>query len=218
MADRGVARDRIRVQHMPIRPLSIPAEDAAVLRNELGIKPNAPVVLTIGRQSKEKGQKDLVSAFAQLANSSKDIRLVLVGDGPEMPTLRQQVQNLGISESVLFCGHRDDAKRFYSIATLFALPSYTEGTPNVLLESMSAKVPIVTTSVGGIPELAVDGHNALLVPAGNPPELAKAMLRVLEDTILRNKLTQSGQEVVASHSPRGYFEGMRKVFVEAVSK
>ena len=101
---------------------------------------------------------------------------------------------------------------------LLLCPLYTEGTPNVLLEAMAAGVPVVATDVGGIPELAQDGRNALLVPPRNPSMLANALQRIMQSTALRSKLVASAADVVAAHSPRAYFESMRNIFVEVAQK
>jgi glycosyltransferase involved in cell wall biosynthesis len=209
MRARGVEPSRIRVQHMPIRRFSNSPEDAAALRAELHLEPAAKVVLSVGRLSHEKGHKDLISAFTRLRNEMPDLHLVIVGDGPERAKLDRGTEN------ILFAGQRDDAKRFYAIADVFALPSYTEGTPNVLLEAMAAGVPIVATNVGGIPELVTNERHALLVPAASPMEMAKALRRILQSPELRNELVQAADKVVEAHSPRVYFEGMRRVFLEA---
>jgi glycosyltransferase involved in cell wall biosynthesis len=213
---RGVGRKRLRVQHMPIRPFIPSIEDAAALRTELKLEPQAKVILSVGRLSHEKGHVDLVDAFAQLREQSTEdgLRLVLVGDGPERTRLEEQAKDCGVGDYVVFAGHRDDAKRFYGIASVFALPSYTEGTPNVLLESMAAGVPVVATAVGGIPELAEDGRSALLVPAKDVTGLANALRKMMKSSVLRNELVRAAREVVAAHSPRGYFERMREIFQE----
>jgi glycosyltransferase involved in cell wall biosynthesis len=144
--------------------------------------------------------------------------LVLVGDGPERAKLERQAIDYGINEQLVFTGQRDDAKRFYGIATVFALPSYTEGTPNVLLESMAAGVPVVAAAVGGIPELVSDGRNALLVPSSDPAALANAMASLMLSPSLRNDLAKAARNVVDDHSPRSYFEQMRKIFVETLDE
>jgi glycosyltransferase involved in cell wall biosynthesis len=132
--------------------------------------------------------------------------------------LEEQAKNCNAQEHILFAGHRDDSKRFYGMAKAFALPSYTEGTPNVLLEAMASGVPVVATAVGGVPELAEDGRNALLAPAADPRALADALRRVMQSSTLRNELAQAAREVVAMHSPRAYFERMREVFTELAGK
>ncbi len=220
MKGRGIAPDRIRIQHMPIRRFTISQEEVAQLRSDLRLMPETRVILSIGRLSQEKGHKDLISAFAQLRELMKDspLRLVLVGDGPERPNLEQQAKESDAADSIIFCGHRDDAKRFYGIASVFALPSYSEGTPNVLLEAMAAGVPVVATNVGGVPELATNGQEAILVPPANPSELAKALQTVLQLPVLRSEMATAGAKVVEAHSPKLYFESMRKVFAEAAAE
>jgi glycosyltransferase involved in cell wall biosynthesis len=214
MEVRGVPRRRIRVQHMPIRPFVNAPADALKLRGELALPPDAQVILSVGRLSREKGHADLIRAFRQLHDAGA--RLVLVGDGPDRPQLERLAADCSVRTQVVFAGHRDDAKRFYGIADVFALPSYSEGTPNVLLEAMAASVPVVATSVGGIPELASDGHHALLVPAADPAALANALRKVLQSVELRNQLVRTAQEVVAGHTPRSYFSAMREIFLETV--
>jgi glycosyltransferase involved in cell wall biosynthesis len=216
----GVPRSRIRVQHMPIRPFSNAAGDSAELRSELKLPSDAKVVLSVGRLSHEKGHADLLTAFARLGEQLNDdrLRLVLVGDGPERAKLERQAIDYGINEQLVFTGQRDDAKRFYGIATVFALPSYTEGTPNVLLESMAAGVPVVAAAVGGIPELVSDGRNALLVPSSDPAALANGMASLMLSPSLRNDLAKAARNVVDDHSPRSYFEQMRKIFVETLDE
>jgi glycosyltransferase involved in cell wall biosynthesis len=204
---------------MPIRRFAGSQSDAAALRSELRLLPDARVILSVGRLSREKGHADLIVAFAELRDRMKadQLRLVLVGDGQERANLEQRARECDALDHVVFAGHRDDAKRFYAIASVFALPSYSEGTPNVLLESMAANVPVVATRVGGIPELAVDGENALLVKPAKPSEMAQALQNILQSAVLRNELTTAAVEVVESHSPRLYFESMRRVFLEAAA-
>jgi glycosyltransferase involved in cell wall biosynthesis len=219
LAARGVDRTRLRVQHMPVRPFLISPGDPAKLRNELGLPPDAKVILSVGRLSHEKGHSDLIAAFTLLRNQlfGETLRLVLVGDGPERGKLEQQARASSAQKEILFTGHRDDAKRFYGIANVFALPSYSEGTPNVLLESMAAGVPVVTTWVGGIPELAADTENALLVAPKKPKAMADALQKLVQSPVLRNELTQAAHRVVDAHTPRAYFEQMREIFFEAAA-
>lgn len=220
MESRGVPMSRVRVQHMPIRPFSNPAGDGLKLRSELQIPAQAKVILSVGRLSHEKGHLDLLTAFVLLQEQLPEDRLclLLVGDGPERANLERQAALSSCAEHIVFAGHRDDVKRFYGIADVFALPSYTEGTPNVLLEAMAAAVPVVATAVGGVPELVTDSRNAILVPARNPSELAKALQKVLQSAALRNELVRGAAEVVEAHDPRAYFERMRVIFTEVVEK
>jgi glycosyltransferase involved in cell wall biosynthesis len=209
LAARGVPRQRIRVQHMPIRPFEIDPEKVWQVRSEFAIPADAKVILTIGRLSREKGQADLLRAFAQL--SQQNTTLVIVGDGPERPALRQLA-----GPAVIFTGQRDDIASFYGLADIFVLPSYSEGTPNVILEAMSARVPVIATNVGGIPELAVHNETALLVPPANPPALQNAMRQLLDSPDLRRRLAESAQTVVARHTPALYFQSLAAHFRQLI--
>ncbi len=216
---RGVEAGRIRVQHMPIRPFT-PNETASKhLRLELGLTTDSAVILSVGRLSREKGHGDLLHAFAELrrGSRSKSLRLILVGDGPERIRLEQICRENKLEDTVIFTGHRDDAQHFYSIADAFVLPSYSEGTPNVLLEAMAAKVPIVATHVGGVPELAVNGKNAILVKPADFRELAAGISAVLDDSELRDRFSRAASQVVAQHSPDAYFRSLLSMFEEALT-
>ena len=101
---------------------------------------------------------------------------------------------LNLSENILFLGRRDDVSSLLACCDLFVLPSWAEGLPNCVLEAMAARLPVVATRVGGIPELIEDGRNGLLVPPKDPAALAAAIRRLLEDSSLADKLAQGAQE------------------------
>lgn len=219
MVARGVAPGRIRVQHMPIRPFAVAPQDCERLRLELGLNNTSKVILTVGRLSKEKGHADLIRAFARLrqAAGSDSLRLIVVGGGVERARLERICSSSALSHSVIFTGHRDDAKTFYGIADVFVLPSYSEGSPNALLEAMAARVPVVATKVGGVPELASAGENAILVKAADVPALAAGISRLIHDKQLRDRFTCSASEVVLRHSPEAYFQSLVSTFEETLT-
>ncbi len=215
---RGVPRARIRVQHMPIRPYTLDPVRVRLLREELGIDPQMRVVLSVGRLSREKGHEYLIKAFAECCarNKADDPTLILVGDGPELASLRQLASSCLPPKSFIFTGHRDDVSGFYGLASIFVLPSLSEGTPNVLLEAMAAKVPVIATKVGGIPELATDSLNALLVPSQNVSALSDAMEQLLSSTKWRLELAAAAGKVVLEHSPQRYYQSLHSIFEEVM--
>ncbi len=207
----GVPPDHIRVIPNSIevgRP--VPMEDA---REKWGIPPDARVILTIGRLSNEKGHRFLLQAAAMLPSV-----LVIVGEGPERQALESQARALGLEQRIVFTGQQRDPAPFYAMADVFALPSLSEGSPNVLLEAMSARIPIVATAVGGVPETVVDGQDALLVPASDPASLAAALQRVLEDGSLAASLRENAYaSVVNRFSPDAYYAALTSVYREVAS-
>ncbi len=219
LIQRGVDRKRVRVQHMPIRPFTTDQAECRQLRDSLGLKANERVILSVGRLSHEKGHLDLIRAFARLRREqgTESFKLILVGDGPERQRLEQLRDASQLGDAVLLTGHRDDVKVFYGMADLFVLPSYTEGSPNVLLEAMAAKVPVVATNVGGVPELVQDGVSAILVRAGDEAALASAIRGLMGDEKLQGRLTAAGLEVVAKHSPEAYYRSLLTIFEETLA-
>jgi glycosyltransferase involved in cell wall biosynthesis len=215
LAGFGIRRDRLRALGSSIA-IREPAtrEEAGALREQLGITQDEPVVLTIGRLSGEKAQADLIAAAAHLHRSKPDrkFRLVLVGDGPERDRLREAANAAGLSNIVIFAGQQKDVRPYYATAQVFVLPSLSEGSPNVLLEAMAAGVPIISTAVGGVPEMVEHEKSALLVPPRQPEALAKEIERLLADPALGSRLAkEAGMIVREKFSPDVY----RSVVLEA---
>lgn len=205
LCSKGVKRESITVIKNFIAPRDPPTNEAkAQVRRELHIAANEHLILSVGRLSREKAHSDLLAAFREVLrrNSALRPRLVLVGDGPERPGLQRLAADLG--SAVTFCGHLADPWVLMNAADLFALPSHSEGSPLVLFEAMAARLPIVATSVGGIPETVFDEVSALLVPPNSPDDLATALLRLLEDDSLRHRLRAAAAAKVASYSPIAY--------------
>jgi glycosyltransferase involved in cell wall biosynthesis len=129
-------------------------------------------IVSIGRLSPEKGCDLLIRAMARLTARGIDATLVVVGEGPEKEKLIRQVGEERVSDRVHFVGYRDRAYRYLPFFDVFALPSYTEGLPITLLEAMQARIPIVATSVGEVPEVLGGGKFGYLVQSGNHLEMA----------------------------------------------
>ena len=212
----GVAPDRIEILHNSVEiPEAVAPAEVQALRTRLGIGPEERVILSIGRFSKEKAHIDLLHAFALLPFRN-GLRLVLVGDGPERENLNRQAAALGISSAVVFAGQVADVNPFYALASLFVLPSHSEGSPNVLLEALAAGVPIVATEVGGVPEVITDETTGLLVPPSAPDALAHAIDRALAEPAALERWTAAGRaRIEKEFTPEAYrrrlFEIYRRV-------
>lgn len=207
----GVDPRKISVIHNSVRRFERP--EAAVVedvRRRFGIRDDSPVVLTVGRLSHEKAHQHLMTAFARLAGAAQ---LVLVGDGPERPRLARQAAELGLEGRVVFCGQQSDVRPFYAMASVFALPSLSEGSPNALLEAMAAGVPSVATTVGGVPEIARDRETALLVGAADPEALARALhLLLTSPREARMLADRAARHVLENFSPEAQTRALREVY------
>jgi glycosyltransferase involved in cell wall biosynthesis len=169
----GVPDSKISLRHNFVVPFTPPPPaEVDDLRGRLGIPPGVPVVLAVGRLSREKGHADLLEAVSILCRSGDhpDFRVVIAGEGPERANLEAQRSALGLGSIVLLAGHQADVRPFYALADIMALPSHSEGSPNVLLEALSAGLPVAATDAGGILEIAVDGQSALISRTGRPPD------------------------------------------------
>jgi glycosyltransferase involved in cell wall biosynthesis len=190
---RGIPRSRITVQHNSVPPFQ-PPDRAAVsrLRTSLAIGDSVPVLLAVGRLSAEKGFNDLLEAAAIARQDTPEFRLVIVGEGPERLRLESSVSRLGLTGVALLPGHDNDMAPWYALAYALLMPSHSEGSPNVLLEAMAAGLPVVATTVGGIPEIAAGGETALLAPPRNPQALARAIRTIVGDPAAAAALGQAG--------------------------
>jgi glycosyltransferase involved in cell wall biosynthesis len=204
----GVEPERITILHNSVKPFVRPPEEAVQrVRRELGVAEDEAVILAVGRVSQEKGHADLIRAAAALSGMPgvPRFRVVLVGDGPERERLAQLAAQLGIEKRMAFAGFQRDTKPYYAMATLVAVPSYSEGSPNVVLEAMAAGLPIAANAVGGVPEILEENVTGLMVPPRNPEAMAKAILQILSDEELRRRLGAAARaRTESNHTPEAY--------------
>jgi glycosyltransferase involved in cell wall biosynthesis len=184
-----VIRDAVRVERFDHADPSDRVKLAAMF-------PHRPdrIVGSAGRLSPEKGFGVLVEAAAIVTRSDPGVGFVHFGDGPLRKPLEQRIAALGLEGRFILAGFRDDLDRFLPHWDLSALPSFTEGMPNVVLESYAAGVPVVATAVGGTPEAVADGVDGFLVPPGDPAALARCILDVLNLGDARKTMGRCGQE------------------------
>jgi colanic acid/amylovoran biosynthesis glycosyltransferase len=155
-------------------------------------------ILCVGRLVPAKGQHILLDAASQLRDDQRPFLLRLVGDGPDRASLQQQVQKLGLSKFVRFEGavNQDKIRVFYESADVFALASFAEGIPVVLMEAMSMEIPCIATWITGIPELIRNEIDGLLVGPSDAEGLAKALTYLMDDEVLRVSLGRAGRRRV----------------------
>jgi len=158
-------------------------------------------ILCVGRLVPEKGQFILVQAVVHLLTQNRQLRLRIVGDGPDRPGLEKFVKKQEITESIYFEGavNQDQILAFYKSADIFVLASFAEGLPIVLMEAMSMEIPCITTNITGIPELMINGKEGLLVPASDVETLIKAITLLMDNPDLRRQIGEAGRKQVLAH-------------------
>jgi glycosyltransferase involved in cell wall biosynthesis len=177
----GVPEDRVRVIRNAARsrPFAKPhPNDRDRLRALAG--GDGPIVLAAGRLSPEKGFGVLVDAAAKVLRAVPGVRFVLFGEGAQRAALERRVAAAGLTAAFRLVGFRNDLDALLPWADVLALPSFTEGLPNVALEAAAAGLPVVATSVGGVPEVVAHGQTGYLVPPGHPGALAARLTDLLQ--------------------------------------
>jgi glycosyltransferase involved in cell wall biosynthesis len=216
---RGVAADRITVVHNAVEPdwLSRAGVSRDEARRSLGIGNSQPLLLAVGRLSREKAFDCLLEAFANFVRGKPpgEPLLLIVGDGPERSNLERQIPLLGLAGRVRLIGQVKDVRSYYAAADVVAISSATEGSPNVLLEAMAARVPVVATAVGGIPEIVRHEESALLLPPGDPEALAEALARaVTEPNEAAARAARAYGLIVERHSPQARARRLAELYGE----
>ncbi|MEM3071799.1 MAG: glycosyltransferase [Candidatus Anstonellales archaeon] len=157
------------------------------------------IILHVGSFSTAKNHPLLIEAFEIVQKECPETRLWLVGEGPNIPKVKSLVDEKGLSCCVSFLGIRDDVPTLIASSDIFVMSSDWEGLPLAVIEAMAAGKPVVTTNVGAIPEIVKDGESGIVVPPGNRENLANAILRLLRDHALRERMgNQAKKRAISS--------------------
>ena len=159
---------------------------------------DVPRIAIVGRLSPEKGHGILLDAVRKLADDNVAVEVEMIGDGPFAEAIRRQATALGIENRVIMPGELlpEEVARRLADADIFCMASFAEGLPISIMEAMAVGVPVVSTWIGGIPELAVNDATALTVPPGNSEAIAAAIKRLVTDAALRERLVAGGRAAV----------------------
>lgn len=168
------------------------------LRQRLGLPDDRPLILAVGRLSKEKHLHTLLDAFAQLRIPA---HLAIGGSGPARAELEHQARALGIARRVTFLGHIEDADLapLYRLGDVFAIASIAELQSLVTLEAMAVGLPVVAADAGALPELVHDGENGLLFPPDDSAALAHRLAALAEDPAMRRAMSARSLAIAISH-------------------
>jgi glycosyltransferase involved in cell wall biosynthesis len=180
-----LSRQRLSVAYPPVASSFAPVDAAtrAAWRAELGIA-EPRVALNVKRLHTLAGQHTLIEAFARVARSRRDVRLVICGAGPLRPDLEAQARGLGVGDRITFTGlvPNDVVARYAAVADVFVLPSLLEALPTVAVEALAAGTPVISTDhPGGVELHDLFGDDVLVVRKGNVDGLAAALTEALAD-------------------------------------
>ena len=194
-------------------------EEKKRLREKWGLGEHDAVIGIVSKLWEGKGHDLLIRAFKEIRKEKPQARLVIVGEGYLMESLKAMVSQLELSETVIFTGFLEDVPRIIATFDVAVLPSYFEGMGRVLLEAMAMEKPVVGTRVGGIPDLIEQGLNGYLVSPGNEKELASAVLKILSDKGLAAKMGEAGQKKMTDRfSADTMVRAIEKVYSELLKR
>ncbi len=168
------------------------------------ISPEGPLVFFIGRLVEKKGAAYLIEAFSEVIKELPNAKLVIGGEGPLESNLKNQTENLKLSDNIIFAGRIsiEDLPKYYCAADVFVAPSIIDRTGDretqgvVLLEAMASKTAVIGTNTGGIPDVISNSDVGVLVPEKDSKTLARELIRLLKDQNVRRKYAENGQEHV----------------------
>jgi glycosyltransferase involved in cell wall biosynthesis len=169
-------------------------------RDELGLAPGDPVVGTVGGITAKKGHVGLVRAARAVVDACPETRFVFVGLPIDPEPVRSEIARLGLEGHVDLAGYRPDAAGLMPAFDVYCLASRFEGMPVSLLEAMALGLPSVATAVGGVPEVATHGEDALVVPPDDPPALAAAVVALLRDPERRRTMGERARATADGYS------------------
>lgn len=166
------------------------------IRKDLGIDSGTCLLGTVGRLTPVKGITYLLQAARILIRRGTNVKVLIVGEGSIRQDLLAQTHELGISDNVVFLGHREDTDELLQALDVFVLPSLSEGIPMALLEAMAACRAIVASRVGGVPEIVEDGVEGFLVEPMDVNGLAERCRQLIESPEFARKMGEQGRKRV----------------------
>lgn len=215
----SVPAEKIRVVSSGVPPHSHDPQAKERLAKERNLPADADWVGNIADLVEHKGQANLIDAWPIVLAARPQAQLVIIGEGELRKKLEQRIRELGIDDSVHLIGRRDDIPAWLSALSVFVMSSISEGLGTSILDAMAARVPVVGTNVGGIPELVRDGETGRLVSAGDQAAFASAIVGALTDSAQRETCTQSAFAMVQNErSAERMIEATLSVYRELASE
>ena len=242
LVDRRLARftDRIvtncqAVRRVCLDRLPMPADQVLVIPNGIelvsrshwsrdgfvsreGLPDNAFLLVTAGRLDRSKAVDDLVRAIARVVQGLPQAYLIVMGAGDELPRLAALAGELGVAARVIFLGEVADVAEVLAATDVFVFTSLYEGLPNAVLEAMAAGLPVVTTAVGGIPEVVTDGETGFLVPSRRPDELARRISELARDPELRRRLGERAKKKAGEFTMERMVQAYQELYEQVLAE
>ncbi len=210
-----IRRHRVAPKKVAVVPNAV---DAEFWKPDYRLKSVDPTVVYAGRLIKRKDPLTLLNGFRLAVRKNPLLQIAFVGDGPLKPRLKNLVSRYGIESHVTFAPGQVDHRPYLRKSWVFAMTPLRDASPNAILEAMSSELPVVATSVGGIPELIHDGQTGRLIGPGDAKGLAEALTTILGNDTLRHSMAKKARErVLAYHSMADMVMSTEKILMDALN-
>lgn len=187
------------------------------LRHEITGNGSGPIIITVGRFSHAKGYQDMIAAFNLLRQKDPHSKLLMVGSGGTFNSIKAQIEDLNLTQSVILAGERDDVRQLLSLGDVYASSSHREGLPLAVLEAMMAGLPVVATSVGDIPNVVTE-ETGVVVPPHRPDLLAAALEDLLNNPEKRSAMGKAAhRRALKEYSLEVWMERHRELYRQVLS-
>ena len=206
----GIPRDKITIIYNGLNLKEFSHSFDAKRKNKWG---GDPIVGFVGRLHPQKGIKDLLEVGERVSEIFKEVKFLVVGDGPLKNWLTREIEKRNLKNNFHLLGKREDLPSLYTKMQVLLLPSYREGFPNVVLEAMASGVPVVATDVGGINEIVENGKSGFIVEKGDIKSMAKHALTILQERSIRERMGIHSKEKVSSFSMERMAKETRNLYL-----
>jgi len=210
--DFGIDRNKIKVVYNPLDLGKIKNSCQDDLELEYKEIFKNPVIINVGRLTKQKGQDDLIRSFKIIKKEIPESKLVILGEGELKRKLKRLVKKLGLEENVFFLGWQKNPFKFISQSKVFVLSSLWEGLPNTLMEAMACGTPVVSTDCPSGPDEIIDNNeNGILVPLNDQKALMSAITRILKNPAFAKEISQNAKKKVENFSVQKIISQYEKI-------
>jgi glycosyltransferase involved in cell wall biosynthesis len=199
------SKSRLVVNGIDTRAVDGVKTDKTAFRRKLGLGPNDFVATMAARFDPVKGHERLIEILPDLLKNIPNLKIVFAGGGEERSRIQKLVREKGVYNAVRLLGERSDVLKIFKASDAAILPSYHEGMPLTVLESMACRLPVVGSDVVGIKDLVKDGENGYLVDFDNREEVAKALRQLGKSKELRQRMGERGRQFVEEKFPMEKF-------------
>ncbi|GAB5439970.1 MAG: glycosyltransferase [Fuerstiella sp.] len=193
----GLPSGRVEVVYngVDLEAMNRPSETARQrLRNEFGLESDDFVCVQVARLHPLKDHGTALAAVDEARRMLPNIRLLIVGEGDERSAIESEITRRGLQQHVTLTGNRTDVSDLLAASDVFLMSSISEGIPLTIIEAMASARPVVSTAVGGIPEMIHDGKTGLLASAGDAKTLARQLQRLHQQPALRRRIVEAAAE------------------------